>query len=157
MTTLVRSIAVSLVFFAGAAFAHTELSESTPADKAALEQAPHDIVLRFSEAVRLTALSITKQGGKAVQLSPLPAGNMERFSVAVPSVDTGAYTVEWRALGDDGHAVHGSFAFTVGAAAAHGEHSQHTEHTGTAPAEGSHAEHSDGADHADHAQHHAAH
>jgi methionine-rich copper-binding protein CopC len=47
---------------ANVAYAHSELSESVPADKAVLETAPHEVMLHFKEAVRLTALPLTKRG-----------------------------------------------------------------------------------------------
>ena len=39
------------------AYAHTELSASMPADKATLEAAPKELMLHFSEPVKLTTVT----------------------------------------------------------------------------------------------------
>lgn len=110
---------------AQAAIAHTELSESAPANHAMLEGAPEDVMLHFSEPVRLTALTVQKSGASKQSLGPLPGENSERFVVATPMLTDGHYTVSWRALSEDTHVISGEFMFMVGAA---GEHGQATEH-----------------------------
>jgi copper resistance protein C len=138
MKKLMTVIAISGVLAAASALAHTELSQTVPADKAVLETAPKEVTLHFSEAVRLTSLSVTKQDGAAPKLGSLPAGKSQHFAVPAPELSAGAYTVEWRALSDDGHALRGAFGFTVGGATApaqqpqrsdSADHSQHSEHS----------------------------
>jgi methionine-rich copper-binding protein CopC len=143
MKSLLRVLALSASLVAGSAFAHTELSQSVPADQAALEVAPKEVMLHFSQAVRLTALSVTKQGESPADLGPLPAGTNEHFVVPAGDLAAGAYTVEWRALAGDGHALRGAFTFTVGSAAASGsqprsESADHSRHSGRTE----HSEHS---------------
>jgi methionine-rich copper-binding protein CopC len=139
MKKLLQIVALS-VLAANLAYAHSELSESVPADKAVLEAAPTEVVLHFIEAVRLTALSLTKRGDTASDLRPLPGGASQHFAVAAPGMTAGDYTVDWRALSDDGHVLRGAFTFTVGAAPAHGEHSPHSE-------AGNHLQHSEHSEH----------
>ena len=132
-------VAAFLLLGGPAAYAHTELSASMPADKAALDAAPKEVMLHFTEAVRLTALSLTKQGAAAAELGPLPAGKSQHFAVPARELSAGAYTVEWRALSDDGHALRGAFGFTVGTGssgaaqqsphAGGSDHAQHSEHS----------------------------
>jgi len=93
--------------------AHTYLSESTPADQAVVTVAPEEIVLGFSEAVRLTAVSIREDGGAEQALEPLPGEPGERFLLGVSDLSPGAYIVSWRAVGADTHIVSGEFRFTV--------------------------------------------
>jgi methionine-rich copper-binding protein CopC len=125
--TKALSVVALLALTANVAYAHSELSGSVPADQAVLETAPQEVRLDFTEAVRLTTLSLTKRGDAASDLRPLPAGTSQHFAVPTPAITTGDYTVEWRALSDDGHVLRGTFSFTVGPAPAHGEHSQHSE------------------------------
>jgi copper transport protein len=113
-----------MLLAAATALAHTELKESAPADESALETPPKEVMLHFSAAVRLTALTVTKRDEAAVDLSPLPTGSTERFTVSVPDLAAGAYTVDWRALAGDGHVLRGAFTFTVGTPSSHAEHSQ---------------------------------
>ena len=52
--------------------AHTYLSESATADEGVVTVAPEEIVLRFSEALRLTSVSIRGDGSPEQELGPLP-------------------------------------------------------------------------------------
>jgi len=93
--------------------AHTYLSESVPADEAVVTVAPEEIVLGFSGAVRLTAVSILDGGGAEHALEPLPVETGERFVVGLSDLSPGDYVVSWRAVGADTHVVSGEFHFTI--------------------------------------------
>ena len=142
MKKLLNVIALSAGLAAASALAHTELSQTVPADKAVLETAPKEVMLHFTEAVRLTSVALRKEGGAAAALGPLPAAKSEHFAVPARELSVGAYTVEWRALSDDGHALRGAFGFTVGTTSSaavqqspsadrsdHAQHSEHAEHS----------------------------
>jgi copper resistance protein C len=93
--------------------AHTHLQKSTPAADS-VGAAPEQLVLQFSEATRLTALTLQKDGGQeARKLGPLPAQPDKLIHLAAPKLDPGAYVLGWRALGDDGHVMSGTLRFTV--------------------------------------------
>jgi methionine-rich copper-binding protein CopC len=99
--------------------AHTHLQKSTPAADSA-GAAPEQLVLQFSEATRLTALTLQEEGGQeARKLGPLPAQPDKVIRVAAPKLDPGVYVLGWRALGDDGHVMSGTLRFTVVAGLAH--------------------------------------
>jgi methionine-rich copper-binding protein CopC len=126
-----------------AALAHTELAETVPADRAVVQAAPDHVQLRFSEPVRLTALSVQKDGQPKRSLGPLPAETAERLTIALPALDDGHYVVTWRALSEDTHVMSGEFMFAVGSTGSHDEHmSREAEHAREQPG---HADH----DHAD--------
>jgi copper transport protein len=112
MKTFVYSTLLSLI--AAPAFAHSELTASMPADKASVETAPKEVMLHFSEPVRLTAVAVTKAGEKQKQLSPLPKQSQKDFSIASPGLAQGQYTVHWRAMSGDAHVMTGQFTFAVG-------------------------------------------
>ena len=118
-----------LGLMAAPAFAHSELTASMPADKASVETAPKELMLHFSEPVRLTALAIAKPGEAQHALSPLPTRSQKDFSIASPGLTNGQYTVSWRALSADAHVMTGQFAFAVAepiaASAAHEAHAGH--------------------------------
>ena len=117
-------------FVAGSAVAHTELAETVPANGATIAEAPESLQLRFSEAVRLTALSVQKDGGQKQSLGPLPAAATAEFSVALPaSIDDGHYVVSWRALSEDTHVMTGEFMFVVG----DGSHANHADASAAEP------------------------
>jgi methionine-rich copper-binding protein CopC len=96
MKTFVYSAFLSLMV--APAFAHSELTGSMPADKASVATAPKELMLHFSEPVRLTALAVTKAGEAQREISALPAERQKDFSIASPGLAKGQYTVSWRAL-----------------------------------------------------------
>ena len=134
MNTKLTILAIAfLSAVAQLAYAHTELSSSVPAADAVIATAPKEIMLHFSEPVRLTALSVQKQGEAKQSLGPLPRDASEHFMVAAPALGEGQYSVSWRALSEDTHVMTGEFAFTVGAeGAAPAQHAepQHDSHSG---------------------------
>lgn len=117
-------IGVLSVFASAVAYAHTELSSSMPADEAVLETAPQQVMLHFSEPVRLTALSIQGPGREKQDLGPLPSEMSANFSVAAPDLAAGDYVVTWRSLSEDTHVMMGEFGFKVQPNASHAQHSQ---------------------------------
>lgn len=94
--------------------AHTHLLEAAPADGSTLQGAPRQLQLVFSEAARLTALSIQEAGEAAPRkLTPLPQQPAARFVIDLPQLAAGSYQVKWRALSDDNHLATGSIRFVV--------------------------------------------
>jgi len=143
-TALILVTAAALA--SGTALAHTELSATVPNDGAMIAEAPENLELTFSEPVRLTALSIQKDGEEKQSLGPLPSETTEKFSVALPAmIDDGHYVVAWRALSEDTHVMNGEFMFAVGAEGTQEAHMNHAdmpagEHHAM-PADEHHAEH----------------
>jgi copper transport protein len=149
---------ILIVLAAGAAqtaFAHAELSAYAPSNCAVLQSAPENVMLKFSEPVRLTALSVQKDGAAKQSLGPLPTETSDQFVVTAPALENGHYMVSWRALSEDTHVMTGDFMFVVGAT----EHAPHMNcaadvhgHEGAHAAE-AHGDHADedhtGGDHAD--------
>ena len=130
-----RAFIVAMAFVAlspSLARAHAQLSSSVPADGAAVPSPPKELVLHFSEAVRLTALTVARDGGRPTPIGSLPASTMKDLSISAPALAPGHYSVSWRALAGDAHVMTGAFTFTVGAAnapadpaAGHAGHAQH--------------------------------
>ncbi|MEP7312904.1 MAG: copper resistance protein CopC [Pseudomonadota bacterium] len=103
------------ILFATAALAHTHLQSSLPADKSKVA-APQAIELHFSEAARVTSLTL-QQGTAAAKRLTVPAKEAKDVSVPVSGLTAGDYKVTWRVAGEDGHVMSGSFGFTVDPAA----------------------------------------
>jgi methionine-rich copper-binding protein CopC len=102
----------SMLLAATLAQAHTNLESSVPADNSKLA-APAAIELHFSEAARVTALTLQQGTAAAKPLKPLPAKAAQHVSVPVTGLTAGEYTVNWRVAGEDGHVMSGKFSFTV--------------------------------------------
>jgi methionine-rich copper-binding protein CopC len=100
------------LLWSAVALAHAHLTGSSPADGSHVADAPTTLVLSFSEAARLTALAIAREGGAKQKLTA-PAGAQARIRVTLPALAAGDYVVSWRALGADGHLVPGQIRFTI--------------------------------------------
>jgi methionine-rich copper-binding protein CopC len=94
--------------------AHSHLVKAVPADGSTVKASPPNFVLSFAEPVKLTALSLQKNGDAAKKIAPLPAEPSKEISVPAPQLAAGKYVLSWRAVGDDGHVMPGKVTFTVG-------------------------------------------
>jgi methionine-rich copper-binding protein CopC len=103
----------ALLSLMAVAQAHTHLKASAPAEGSTVKGAPESITLTFSEAARLTALSIQKDGGDEQKITPLPAESASKVSVPAPKLAPGKYTVNWRVVSADSHVMSGKLHFTV--------------------------------------------
>ena len=106
-------IGVALVSFAAAASAHAHLKEAVPAEGSTVKASPDHIVLTFSEAAKLTALTIQKDGEPEQKVAALPTTEAAQLSVAAPKLSPGKYVVNWRVVSDDTHIMSGKLHFTV--------------------------------------------
>lgn len=70
-------------------------------------------MLQFNEATQLTVLTLQKDKSQPQKLEPLPSTAAKSITVPLPTIDAGTYVASWRAIGDDGHVVSGTFSFTV--------------------------------------------
>lgn len=106
------------------ALGHADLVGAEPADGAVLDQAPERVRLSFTEpvepeffVVQVYSADRARVDRGDTRVSPTDARVLETSLVAI---GPGAYTIAWRALSLDSHAVRGTFAFTVGSGAAPG-------------------------------------
>ena len=114
MKNLVSTTA-ALLLFAGAVQAHTHLEKAMPEDNSVIKAAPKEIMLHFSAATRLTALSIQKEGDKEQPQQLLPTAAAKMITVPVAPLTPGKYVVNWRVVGEDNHVMSGKLHFTVSA------------------------------------------
>lgn len=114
-----RQILLSLVFlcFASNAFAHAKLEQSIPAANAMLDTAPPELILEFDKPLMLMKLTLTdKMNGKAVNVNFAASSKTEKtHKLPLPKLANGHYSVNWAAMGKDGHNMNGEFEFMIGA------------------------------------------
>ncbi len=119
MTLKSLGLAASLVALsAGPAIAfHNHLTKSTPAVDEQLAASPKAIRLWFAEKVDAKFSSITLMRADSTKIeTPKPTATDDPKSIAtdVPTaLPSGKYLIRWRTAGDDGHAVRGTFSFSV--------------------------------------------
>ena len=112
-------VGAALILLAATAHAHAHLTAAVPAD-GSVGKAPERIVLSFSEAARITVMTLQRGGEEPRKLTPLPSEMAARITVPLPKLSPGKYTLSWRVVGDDGHVVPGVLHFTVQSPAAGG-------------------------------------
>ena len=123
MRAVRRSSQVSLLVLASLlltgvhqATAHAALRTASPAPDAQLDQAPHEIRLAFTESVEPTLSSIVvrnTRGEGATMRCEAAERNRRTCVVQLQPLASGSYTVEWRVVSADGHAVTGKYSFTI--------------------------------------------
>jgi copper transport protein len=102
---------------AGPASAHASLVSSDPANGVVLADPPQQVVLTFSEPVRLVpdrTVVVGPTGEPADAGEPVADG----AQVAIPlseSLDIGTYLVSYRVISQDSHPVAGALTYSVGA------------------------------------------
>lgn len=106
---------VAVVVTATPAFAHAELTGSSPAQNASLAEAPQQVQLTFSEAVTLPDNPVTVAGPGGVSWT---AGQASITGAVVtvpvtPSGPAGAYTLTYKVISDDGDPISGTVQFTL--------------------------------------------
>ena len=96
------------------AYAHSDVNKTIPENGAELNEIPAKLDLTFADKIRITKVEMSH--GPHVNME-LELGDQTSFTnkITVPTMDMGAgvYTVNWRGLGKDGHAMTGEFKFEV--------------------------------------------
>jgi copper transport protein len=103
--------------------AHANLLRSDPPANAALTDAPEEIRLWFSEPLEAAFSRIELRDSQGSPLDTPPAevdpADAMQMSLRPGELPDGVYTVAWQVVSSaDGHATRGTFAFSVGVAAA---------------------------------------
>lgn len=126
---LVLLLAAASLLLAAPARAHDTLLGSEPAADATLDEAPTQIVLTFSaDQIEVgTAVAVTGPDGEDVTDGDVVVDGPEVRRPLSPDLVDGSYTVEWRSVSGDGHALSDTFDFVL-------------DGVGDAPAQGDEAE-----------------
>ena len=99
---------------AGGAAAHSRPETTVPADGEAVAAAPEVISISFDKPMRVTTIELTGADGEAFALERTDEmAPVTRFEATPPPLPAGHYTVTWRGLSEDGHAMSGRFSFEV--------------------------------------------
>ncbi|GAA6192817.1 copper resistance CopC family protein [Phaeobacter sp. NW0010-22] len=105
---------VLLSALATSAFAHSRVDSTTPENGAVLAEVPNNISFNFAADIRLTRVVMTYEDHPAARLDLGAQTSFKRvFTLPLEGIGAGSYRIEWRGLGEDGHAMQGDFMFTV--------------------------------------------
>jgi methionine-rich copper-binding protein CopC len=106
------AIGTILAFFAPPASAHATLTDANPKKNSSVAS-PAQIVLTYSDPVRLPRVILTDASGKERQVGAPQAVDNKVTQQVGGSLPDGKYTVGWRVVSADGHPVTGTYTFTV--------------------------------------------
>jgi copper resistance protein C len=113
MKTLKKFLLAAVAVIPVLALAHAKLELSVPAADSSIAAMPAEVMLHFSEAVKITAMTIEKEGGKDKVDLKLPTAATSMVQAQAPKLGAGVYLLNWRGLSDDGHVMSGTVRFTV--------------------------------------------
>lgn len=114
---LVAILLTAAVLVQSPAWAHAALASAEPASNALLTNGPTTITLRFNEKLEgnFSSIKVVDAGGQSVttQKAALDAADPTILHVALPALQSGKYSVQWVAIGHDGHRRTGDYTFSV--------------------------------------------
>lgn len=123
-TKSLKALLAGMLLFAGAANAHVELYDASPAADSMLESSPKELFLSFSGDVRVVKLTLNDADGKAIDFGFKPVMKAtDEMSWTLPELAAGQYTVHWKVMGADGHSFKSQYNFHV-----QDSHSHHNAH-----------------------------
>jgi len=94
--------------------AHSRPETTVPADGEVVAAAPEVIAISFDKPMRVTFIVLTDADGDAFALERTDEmAPVTRFEATPPPLPGGRFTVEWRGLSEDGHAMSGRFSFEI--------------------------------------------
>jgi methionine-rich copper-binding protein CopC len=117
-----KKLVLSALFIAATAgqataWAHATLQSATPPKDAEVTVAPKEVVMRFNEDLEPAFISakVVDSAGAVVatEKATLDAKDATVMKLAVPALSPGKYTVQYTAVGHDGHRRKGEYSFTV--------------------------------------------
>ena len=112
MRTLMLAALVGV--WATGAIAHSPLKATTPKNEAVMTEVPTEVLLDFKGKIRLTRVEMTHANHPSVDLDLSGhKGFISDYAIPLQGMGEGPYLIKWRGLGADGHALDGSFSFTV--------------------------------------------
>lgn len=98
-------------------WAHAALQSATPAKGAEITGAPKEVTLHFNEKLEaaFSTGKVVDSTGKDVstEKAALDGADPTVMKIALPSLAPGKYTVQFTAVGHDGHRRKGDYSFTV--------------------------------------------
>lgn len=96
---------------------HNHLVKSTPSDGEQLRAAPKEIRLWFNERPEIPFTSVTLLKADSTKIATIKAvatPDSMAAAVLLPSpLPEGKYLVNWRTASSDGHAIRGTFRFSI--------------------------------------------
>lgn len=108
---------LALCIVPAGAWAHAYLQKAVPAQRAVLFAPPERVRLWFNERLEpaFCTLTVTDASGAVVDQGDMkvPADDPKQLTAGLKPLSAGVYTVKFRVLSVDGHAITDQFTFTI--------------------------------------------
>ena len=115
MKNIVTILIICLSMFALTAEGHSTVKSSNVKEGQHYEVAPATIDINFDHDVGLATVQLTNLSKQVIEVDfQKPKKMQSSFSVPVPELKKGFYTLVWRAIAKDGHVMTGKINFSVG-------------------------------------------
>lgn len=99
---------------AAPAFAHGGMVETSIHDQERFAAAPAEFKVTFQHESALTSMQLMTADKKPVALAFKPSRTLgTSFTIPLPTLAKGDYTLAWKSMAKDGHAMPGAVRFTV--------------------------------------------
>lgn len=116
---IVMLLCLLLVLAPTQVFAHSTVTESSPAADATVDQSPEKITIAFNTTISsMSTFTVLNAEQVEQEVSNIAVNDHELSGDISAPLANGIYTVQYQIIGADGHAVEGNYQFTVEAAAA---------------------------------------
>ena len=112
MKSLINTVFLVSLLLANGVLAHAGLKSSVPKNNQQLTKLPKSLMLQFDKPVRLIKVELHDQNDTKISLNyKMTKILSEQFSIPLPKLKYGHFTVQWTALGEDMHKMSGHFSF----------------------------------------------
>jgi methionine-rich copper-binding protein CopC len=113
-TTLFATLIAAAMLSTAPAFAHGGLVETSIENNASFAQNPVEFKIEFEHDSMISSIMLMTANNKMIALDYKPTKTLGKaFTVPLPKLDKGAYTLSWKSVAKDGHAMPGAVKFTV--------------------------------------------
>ncbi|AKO52432.1 copper resistance protein CopC [Marinobacter psychrophilus] len=105
-------IAIGALTASSSVFAHSMMESTFPQDGAMVMEPTRHVEVNFDMPMKLINLKVIGADGRPIAVDYERAKEAgTHFKGMTPVLVPGNYTVHWKALGDDGHMMDGTFGF----------------------------------------------
>ncbi|MFJ5758610.1 copper resistance protein CopC [Neobacillus sp. NPDC093182] len=115
MLNKIALLSTLLFFIFGAnVFAHSHLEDSTPKNGEIVTESLTAITLTFETAIEPTSsFTLMDEKNAFIPLSEVSINGDQLIANVEDNLTNGAYTINWKIIGEDGHPLEGDIPFTV--------------------------------------------
>ena len=111
---LLATLLAAATLSAAPAFAHGGMMETSIHDNASFAQAPAEFKVEFEHESAITNLMLMTADKKMIALDFKPSKTMGKdYTIPLPTLAAGSYTLSWKSMAKDGHAMPGAVRVTV--------------------------------------------